>query len=428
MKNKVLVIAYYFPPMGLSGVQRIAKFVKYLPKFNWQPTVLTIAPKIYYAHDQTLLDELTQQDIRIIRTDAFDVSQPFRIGIKNKFPNEFYRSIMNKLSQLFFIPDNKIGWRKKAVKSACKILESESFDLIFATAPPFTALQVGMDLKSKFKIPLVVDYRDAWVDNQYSFYWTPFHRSLNKLMEREVLKKSNKIIAYNRQLKEHILQVHQFLNFEDVVIIPHGYDPEDFQIKFESTKTKNKMRITYTGSFYDKITPKYLILAVKELFYEKPDLSNRLEFCFVGHFRKHNEKLIKKFNLTNAFNLVGYLEHRESVKYLLDSDVLWLTLGEMKNVKTIATSKLFEYFGAEKPILASVPDGAITSLLREYEAYLITPPHDIRAIKSAIVKFFEMYEKKQLPKPNQDFVKRFDRLSLTNQLAKEFHEVVMELV
>ena len=39
---KVLVVAYYFPPMGLSGVQRTAKFVKYLPKYGWKPTVLTV--------------------------------------------------------------------------------------------------------------------------------------------------------------------------------------------------------------------------------------------------------------------------------------------------------------------------------------------------------------------------------------------------
>ncbi|MBE0585718.1 MAG: glycosyl transferase family 1, partial [Desulfofustis sp.] len=53
--KKVLVIAYYFPPLGGSGVQRVLKFVKYLPQFGWQPTVLTIGPTAYYAHDESLL-------------------------------------------------------------------------------------------------------------------------------------------------------------------------------------------------------------------------------------------------------------------------------------------------------------------------------------------------------------------------------------
>src|SRR5512135_3600536 len=66
--RKVLVIAYYFPPMGLSGVQRTLKFVKYLPQFGWRPTVLTVEPRGYIAKDESLLDELRERDIRVVRT------------------------------------------------------------------------------------------------------------------------------------------------------------------------------------------------------------------------------------------------------------------------------------------------------------------------------------------------------------------------
>lgn len=38
VQREVLVIAYYFPPMGLSGVQRTLKFVKYLPEYKWKPS------------------------------------------------------------------------------------------------------------------------------------------------------------------------------------------------------------------------------------------------------------------------------------------------------------------------------------------------------------------------------------------------------
>ena len=62
--NKVLVIAYYFPPMGLSGVQRTLKFVKYLPDFDWQPVVLTSNPRSFYAFDHTLLDELDEKILK----------------------------------------------------------------------------------------------------------------------------------------------------------------------------------------------------------------------------------------------------------------------------------------------------------------------------------------------------------------------------
>ncbi len=41
-KPGVLMIAYYFPPMGGAGVQRTLKFAKYLPEFGWSPHVLTV--------------------------------------------------------------------------------------------------------------------------------------------------------------------------------------------------------------------------------------------------------------------------------------------------------------------------------------------------------------------------------------------------
>lgn len=40
--RKVLFIAYYFPPVAGGGVQRLAKFVKYLPAAGWLPVVLTV--------------------------------------------------------------------------------------------------------------------------------------------------------------------------------------------------------------------------------------------------------------------------------------------------------------------------------------------------------------------------------------------------
>jgi len=63
---KVLIIAYYFPPMGFSGVQRTVKFAKYLREFGWEPVILTTNPPDFYAFDETL--EKDVQDLTIYRT------------------------------------------------------------------------------------------------------------------------------------------------------------------------------------------------------------------------------------------------------------------------------------------------------------------------------------------------------------------------
>jgi hypothetical protein len=44
-KLKVLFLTYYWPPSGGAGVQRCLKFVKYLPAFGIEPTVITVSEK-----------------------------------------------------------------------------------------------------------------------------------------------------------------------------------------------------------------------------------------------------------------------------------------------------------------------------------------------------------------------------------------------
>src|SRR3990170_7482105 len=101
---KVLVIAYYFPPLGLSGVQRTLKFVKYMSPHGWQPTVITTGSIAYYAHDNYLQTELDQLDINVIRTSAFDPNAILSKFGTVKMPGERIRKVLNMLSQTFFIP------------------------------------------------------------------------------------------------------------------------------------------------------------------------------------------------------------------------------------------------------------------------------------------------------------------------------------
>src|ERR1041385_5466377 len=145
--HNVLVIAYYFPPMGLSGVQRTLKFVKYLPQFGWQPTVLTVTPTGYFAQDYTLLEEIHSHRIEVERVGSLDPNLLFRKKGVIKMPSESWRKVLTFVSDTFFIPDNKIGWKRKALKAAEVLFEKKKFDIIFATAPPFTDFLIG-DRKS----------------------------------------------------------------------------------------------------------------------------------------------------------------------------------------------------------------------------------------------------------------------------------------
>ena len=100
---KVLVVAYYFPPMGLSGVQRTLKFVKYMKNYDWEPTVITAGNVAYFAHDKALTAEVEKAGVRVIRVGGKEPNSLLSKYKTIKPPREFVRKILNRISQTFFI-------------------------------------------------------------------------------------------------------------------------------------------------------------------------------------------------------------------------------------------------------------------------------------------------------------------------------------
>ena len=56
--KSVLVITYYWPPSGGSGVQRWVKFAKYLRENGWEAVIYTPENPTLTARDETLAAEI----------------------------------------------------------------------------------------------------------------------------------------------------------------------------------------------------------------------------------------------------------------------------------------------------------------------------------------------------------------------------------
>jgi len=427
LPRRVLVVAYYFPPMGMSGVQRTLKFVKYLPQFGWLPTVLTVEPRGYIARDESLLQELEGRNVQIVRTPAAGPGRMFAKKEVVGLPPERTRKLLSKLSDAVFIPDNKIGWKKRAVEAAHVLHTQTPFDLVFVTSPPFTDFLIGAEIKKRINRPLVFDYRDPWADNPFKWYPTPFHKKIHVMLERRALRASSHVITTNRRVKELILQRYKFLTYHDIDIIPQGFDPEDFvQEKDAETSVqragrtkRRKMRVTYAGVFWEDRVPDYFLQALHDLFEQKPKLRGRIEAAFLGTFREENKRLVTKLGLQDTVTDLGYRPHRECVRELLASDLLWMIVGDDVG----SPGKVYEYIGARKPILGCAPDGFIKTAILEAGGTVVAPD-DVDGIRKALERYFEQFERNELHRTPEDVVKKYDRKALTGTLVKLFESLV----
>lgn len=417
-KQRVLVFAYYYPPMGLSGVQRVSKFTKYLPDMGWQPHVITTGPTAYYAHDETLLADLDSRDIVIYRTEGKDPNSLLKEQGTVKMPREFVRKFLRRISDTFFVPDNKKAWARQALALGRELVQQYEFEAIFVSGPPFSAMTAAAQLSNETGIPLVVDYRDLWVGNQFHFYPTLWHSNKHQQLERDVLTLASRVTVTNRRIKEHLIARYNFLRSDEVAIIPHGYDPADFDTASPFHREDSAFRLTYAGIFYDVVTPVPFFKAVRKVLQENPSV--QLDLHFVGLLRDEYKKTARKLGLEALITDHGYCTHDDAVRHLLSSDALWMMVGNTRNADTISSAKLYEYMASRKPMLVSVPEGTLRKDAQRYGAAWITNPDDIDAIATSIIEMYTAWKQGRLPKANEDVVASHNRAALAETLAKQF--------
>jgi hypothetical protein len=408
--------------MGMGGAVRPIKFIKYFPRYDWHAVVLTATPKTYYAKDEYLLEEIDLPEVEIRRTKGKKRSLLTDRKLRN-LPNESRRQLWSKLKRASKVPDPYVKWRTKALKLASQIIESQKIDVIYATAPPFTDLIVASELKKKYAIPLVVDYRDSWLYSPENFYPTNLYRFANMKKEQEVLRVADVTLVVNRRIKEHIIETYSNIKHTDVNIMPFGFDGEEFKNTTYQLPRTNKMRFTHSGSFYGE-TPKHFLKGLAAAFKRRPELRKKIEACFIGLLSKEDKKRVLKYNLIESVYAPGYVNHKECVKYLLASDVLWFTIGEGQSCGLISPVKLSEYFGARKPILACITDGVAKQMLRNYNAVKICPPDEPEAIADMIIEYYDLYAKNSLPEPNGEVINKYDINNLTHDLVRYFEFLI----
>lgn len=418
----VLVVAYYFPPLGLSGVQRIAGFVRHLSGYGWKPTVLTAKPAGYFAHDDSLWAPIQEAGIRIIQTRSLDPTRFFRAGSTVKLPRESKRQVLASISNWVLIPDNKLGWTPFAVQAGLRETSLQAYSAIFSSAPPYTGHLVSSKIAQRLGLPLIVDFRDDWVGNPRHIYPTPLHRQLHIRQERRVLQKASAVTSINRPILDGLQARHKHLKIPGHVI-PHGY--EEHNVSSVTRKShKNKLRLVYTGVFYDAQTPEYFLRGLREFLIQHPDMRKRVAAIFAGLVPDYFARLVRSLKLEQVVQYLGYLEHSSVVALQQKADILWMTIGSRSGASQISTGKLFEYMGTRKPILALVPRGAASDTLHRYRAAYIVSPEDVNQATQALNRISNDWRNQCFPKPDEAFVSSLSRKHLTQRLSDVLNTVV----
>lgn len=437
MKN-LLIIAYYFPPSGGPGVQRVLKHTKYLREFGWNPIVLTVSNGQFPARDESLLEQIPE-GTEIIRTRILEPYDIYRklTGKKpgtaidvNTIKKEGQTiSSKEKLAEFiratFFIPDARVAWLHTAKKAIDELMHTKQIDAVYSSSPPYTCSLIARYAHRKYNLPWVAGFRDPWTDFISSPKRWAIPKAIDKAMEHSVFKECDYVEAAWLGIIKDALAKYPKLDREKFIHVPNGYDSADFP-QIEPTEN-GKFTMCYTGSMYGRRNPKAFFEAM-QLLIDRSVLSPAdFHIKLVGRFGDEIHEMIKATNFTESIEVIPYLPHNESLKQLMTSDALLLIVDESKESQEIVPGKVYEYIGMRKPIIAIAPKpSAIADLMEETQSGRVAHQSEISKIANIVSDYFHFWQSKrsEFYSPNEDAVNKYERKNSAKQLSEILNSLV----
>lgn len=433
--RKVLMLSYVFPPFhSVGGSIRAVKFARYLPERGWLPLVLTIDDRKEYdtqrrQGSESLLAELPQQ-VRIYRTGAGEPSAGLlQAGRQARERNRAAALAVNGLGRMrgwagsnLMLPDQNIAWLPYALREGRRLAQQEDVDALFATCPPHSAAIIGAALKRLTGKPLVLDYRDDWIDTpRYRGKPAPA-RAVERLQERWAVATADRVVLVTEWSRRAFVARYPNQPASKFVLIPNGVDLEQFPLTAIARQvgSDGPFRIVHAGllsvaSDWHR-SPEGLFRAVAQALAAEPALAGRLRLTFTGRLPEPYRRLAGDMGLAEVVEEAGYLSQPDLVRLMAEADLLLAINYE--GFATLIPGKIYEYWAmGGAPILLLSCEGAASDLIARHGLGLAAPPDDSGAIEAAILDVFRRREAGNPWLIERKGVESFDRKALAERMA-----------
>ncbi|NUQ36454.1 MAG: glycosyltransferase family 4 protein [Caldilineales bacterium] len=459
--KRVLFIAYYFPPIGGSGTQRPAKFVKYLPQFGWQPYVIS-TDRPYgdgaEGRDETLLADILA-GVQVWRVPTPQPQPVYRLAsgvgwrsrqavatigsigapADNLGATVAPLSLVTRLRRALLAPlylvqdppvDPALYWALRIVPLAREIIRREQIDVVLTTVPPWSALIAGALLRRLTGRPWVADFRDPWSDNTFIYFPSPVRRRFDQWLEHCLLDRADAVISVTLPVLEGLRRKTRRAD-KPFVLIPNGWDRDDFPDLAAvrnglppPASVDDRIVLLHPGSAYQG-EPLPLLEALDRLAAEGVAL-DRLCFHFIGYMHPEDRQAIGTSPHARLFWLNPQrVPHDQALRLMRDAHVLLLLL--LRKGPDASSGKIFEYMVAGRPVLASgAPEGVAGQMVRTCGIGRVVAPEDVGEMARVLWQVVEDYHRfvEESYRPNWSEIEQYERRALTGKLVETINEVL----
>jgi len=418
--SHVLMVCYPFPPNSSAGAIRSERIARYLDRFGWKVSVVTIEPREDMFKDielyRTLLKSVTIHQTRNV--------DPW-LSAKKWQPNGQFRQLTRSvLLKAASYPDHMVCWVPFAVRKALQVHRESRIDVVYTTSPPHSSLLAGLFISKLLHIPWAADLRDPlWtlIPMRYSKR-VCFQQNFENWLERFLLKRTHLVIANTAMNLRKLLLGHPFLKSEKVIHIGNGW--EELPSQNEERNNSGKLLILHAGNFYPKYKPYGLLYAIKELRERDSEryraLSEKLNIWLLGAKDEYTHSVVKELELEEIVTFLPWVPLQGARKVMLKADLLWASLGSSQESANFLPSKVLEYIGARKPILGFFPDGEARSFIEKSQTGRVFRDNESSVLIDYLFSLTRLKENNCLDsiyKPKQKVLDAFHIEALVKKLS-----------
>jgi hypothetical protein len=382
MKN-VLMIIPFFPPMAGGGVYRPLSFVKYLGKYGWSPSVLTMDASSYWIDDESLLEEIPA-GCTVVRTATMSGQAVLSRLRSRRAPSEADKrgqvrssrrfGFLRKLGAAALIPDTYIGWYPFAVRAGLAMLRAGRFDAIYSTSPPETSHLIALRLAAVSGLPWIADFRDPWMNLHLLPTPTPLHRRAHRKLERRVCERASAVAVTTPWHRD--LLAAAYPRIAPAELIRNGYDPEDAESVTGISPRAGVFQIVHAGMLTQKRSAVSFLRGLKLFLERTPGAQEQCRAIFLGPRESENDEAASALGLGGVVTFRDTAPHSDTLKIERSSHILVLIKHANPLYDGLVPGKLYEYIGARRPILALVPEGEAAAIVRRHRRGEVAP-HDV---------------------------------------------------
>ncbi|MFT3748923.1 MAG: hypothetical protein QM768_11425 [Agriterribacter sp.] len=439
--HKILFLSFEFHPVQSTGNFRAAKFVKHLKSYGIEPIVFCGSVddlKDYYSWGK-----LNNELLKDIPSDI----EFFRPQFKRKYKP------WSKYLQFLYYADPVYHYWKKSAKEKLKEIFSIHPDIeaVFATVPPFSINELAYWISKKYKLPLILDLRDAWSDQGQVPYFTRVHYLINKFYEKRILKQAKKVVFVTKGLEKIYASSYPSVLSKSLLVY-NNYDNYFFDKEIITSfpaKEQEKFIIGYIGAFYydvaaDEIrkqkwwkrkgikkffyyaaqeewiyrSPFFLFAAMEKLFKKHPHLKAKFLFGYIGNKPPWLEEMAGRFELKENIKCYGFSNVHEIEKLVSDFNALLITTEKIPgNQSFCLPSKMFDYIKFGKPLIGFVKEGDLKNFLLLSNMSVIVDPDKINE-ESELAKLESFVNEKKVFTPDISYINTYKTEYQTALLAE----------